>query len=123
MLARLRLPDGGLPVSLGGASEVEPTTLAALALNDAAARAWLAARQRPDGGYEELEGRRDGPTTAALVALALHDPAAARRALAYAIARRGLPLPNAADPERRRPGAGPATRGHSWSRPRASCSP
>ena len=30
-----------------------------------------------------------------------HDPAAARRALAYAIARRGLPLPNAADPERR----------------------
>ena len=101
MLARLRLPDGGLPVSLGGASEVEPTTLAALALNDAAARAWLAARQRPDGGYEELEGRRDGPTTAALVAIALHDPAAARRALAYAIARRGLPLPNAADPERR----------------------
>ena len=70
-------------------------------MNDAAARAWLAARQRPDGGYEELEGRRDGPTTAALVALALHDPAAARRALAYAIARRGLPLPNAADPERR----------------------
>ena len=35
------------------------------------------------------------------VALALDDRAAARRALAYAIARRGLPLPNAADPERR----------------------
>ena len=29
------------------------------------------------------------------------DPAAARRSLAYAIARRGLPLPNAVDPERR----------------------
>ena len=100
-LTRLRLPDGGLPVSLGGASEVEPTALAALALNDAAARAWLAKRQRSDGGYEELDRRRDGPTTAALVALVLHDPAAARRALAYAIARRGLPLPNAADPERR----------------------
>ncbi len=100
-LTSLRRPDGGLPVSVEGASEVEPTALAALALDDAGARAWLAARQRRDGGYEELEGRRDGPTTAALVALALDDPVAARRSLAYAIARRGLPLPNAADPERR----------------------
>ena len=88
-------------MSVDGASEVEPTALAALALDDAGARAWLAKRQRRDGGYEELEGRRDGPTTAALVALALEDPAAARRSLAYAIARRGLPLPNAVDPERR----------------------
>ena len=100
-LTSLRRPDGGLPVSLEGASEVEPTALAALALDDAGARRWLATRQRRDGGFEELEGRRDGPTTAALVALALDDPVAARRSLAYAIARRGLPLPNAADPERR----------------------
>jgi hypothetical protein len=73
----------------------------ALALDDDRARTWLAARQRRDGGYEELEGRLDGPTTAALAALALADAAAARRALAYAIAGRGLPLPDAADPERR----------------------
>jgi hypothetical protein len=100
-LTSLRRPDGGLPVSLEGASEVEPTALAALALDDDGARTWLAHRQRPDGGYAELDARGDGPTTAALVALALDDPAAARRSLAYAIARRGLPLPNAADPERR----------------------
>jgi hypothetical protein len=100
-LVSLRRPDGGLPVSVEGPSEVEPTALAALALKDAGARAWLAARQRRDGGYEELEGRRDGPTTAALVALALDDRVGSRRALAYAIARRGLPLPNAPDPTRR----------------------
>ena len=101
-LTSLRRTDGGLPVSVEGASEVEPTALAALALDDPVARRWLATRQRRDGGFEELEGRRDGPTTAALVALALADAVAARRSLAYAIARRGLPLPNAADPQRRR---------------------
>jgi len=100
-LTSLRRPDGGLPVSVEGASEVEPTAIAALALDDAGARAWLTARQRRDGGFAELDRRRDGPTTAALVALALDDPVAAQRSLAYAIARRGLPLPNAADPDRR----------------------
>ena len=100
-LTSLRQPDGGLPVSVEGASEVEPTALAALALDDSGARRWLAMRQRRDGGFHELEGRPDGPTTAALVALALDDAVAARRSLAYAIARRGLPLPNAADPQRR----------------------
>jgi hypothetical protein len=101
VLTSLRRPDGGLPVSLEGPSEVEPTSILALAIDDDRARSWLAARQRRDGGYEELEGRLDGPTTAALAALALADAADARRALAYAVARRGLPLPNAADPERR----------------------
>ena len=100
-LTSLRRPDGGLPMSVEGASEVEPTALAALALDDAGARRWLATRQRPDGGFEELQGRSDGPTTAALVALALDDRVAARRSLAYALAQRGLPLPDAADPDRR----------------------
>jgi hypothetical protein len=100
-LAPLRRPDGGLPISVGGVSEVEPTTLAALALNDADARAWLAHHQRPDGGYAERDGRHDGPTTSALAALALDDPRAARQALAFAIAHRGLPLPNAPDPNER----------------------
>ena len=100
MLAGAANPDGGFPVARAGQSEVEPTTIAALALRDASARRWLGQRQRADGGYDELDGRPDGPTTAALAALAL-PPAAARRALAYAVAHRGLPLPNAADPERR----------------------
>lgn len=100
-LTSLRRPDGGLPVSVDGPSEVEPTAIAALALGDAGARTWLATRQRRDGGFDELDRRRDGPTTAALAALVLDDRASARRALAYAIARRGLPLPNAPDPERR----------------------
>ena len=99
LVARLR-PDGGLPVSLDGEPEVEPTALAALALDDEGPRAWLAARQREDGGYDDPDGRPTGPTTAALAALALESPEAARRALAYAIAGRGLPLPNAPDPKR-----------------------
>ena len=98
-LAELRRPDGGLPVSVHGVSEVEPTAVAALALDDAPARAWLAARLRADGGFEEKDGRHDGPTSSALGALALADRRDARRALAYAISHRSLPLPNAPDPE------------------------
>ena len=100
-LAGLLRRDGGLPTSVGGASEIEPTAIAALALDSPAARAWLATRVRPDGGYDEADGRPDGPTTSALAALALADPGDARRALAYAIAGRGLPLPNAPDPNER----------------------
>ena len=88
-------------MSVAGESEVEPTTLLALALDDQRARRWLAARQRPDGGYDEHDGHRDGPTSSALAALVLDNPAAAHRALAFAIAHRGLPLPNAPDPDRR----------------------
>ena len=62
-LTSLRRPDGGLPVSLEGTSEVEPTALAALALDDPWRSGGPAARQRRDGGFDELEGRRDGPTT------------------------------------------------------------
>jgi len=96
----LRGADGGFPISVAGASEVEPTVVAALALRDARARAWLVPRQHPDGGFAELDGRVTGPTTSALAALAL-DPPRARRALAHAIGGRGLPLPNADDPKRR----------------------
>ena len=96
----LRGADGGFPVSVAGASEVEPTVVAGLALRDPRASRWLVARQRPDGGFAELDGRVAGPTTSALAALALDAPRA-RRALAHAIAGRGLPLPNADDPKRR----------------------
>jgi hypothetical protein len=101
MLAELRPADGGIPVSVQGVSEVEPTAVAALALDDARARAWLAARLRPDGGFEEKDGRDDGPTSSALGALALADRRDARRALAYAVSHRSLPLPNAPDPNSR----------------------
>ena len=96
-----RLADGGFPVSVDGGSEVEPTTVVALALRDEVARAWLAGRQRPDGGFDETDGRAEGPTSAALAALALARPDAASRALAYAIARRGVQPPGSPDPERR----------------------
>ena len=100
-LRAVRRSDGGVPVSLDGPAEVEPTAIAALALDDGRARAWLARHVREDGGFDEQDGRPDGPTTSALAALALTDPRAARRALGYAIAHRGLPLPNARDPEKR----------------------
>jgi hypothetical protein len=92
-LAERRRPDGGFPTSPGAVSEVEPTVLAGLALGgDARARSWVAGRQREDGGVGELGGRHDGPTTAALASLLLEGEAA-RRALAFAVAHRGLPLP------------------------------
>ena len=99
-LRRARRHDGGFPTALPGASEVEPTVVAALALRDPAARAWLARRQEASGAIDEDDGRVNGPTTAALASLALGRPAA-RRSLDYAIAGRGLPLPNAKDPDRR----------------------
>jgi uncharacterized protein (DUF362 family) len=100
-LSGLRRPDGGFPISVDGSSEVEPTVVSALALRDSRARGWLETRQRSDGGFDELDGRVCGPTSAALAALALTSRKRAKRALAFAIERRGLPLPNASDPERR----------------------
>ena len=92
-----RSSDGGFPPSRRGPAEVEPTVLAGLALGgDAGARGWVERRQRPDGGFGESTGRHDGPTTAALAALLLEDEAA-ERALAFAVAHRGLPLPGAGD--------------------------
>ncbi len=99
-LEALRQPDGGLPTSIGGPSEVEPTAVAALVMR-LRAQEWLRRRQRPDGGFGERNGRSDGPTTAALAALVLQDRGRARSALRFAVERRGLPLPNAKDPERR----------------------
>jgi hypothetical protein len=92
-----RTSDGGFPSSHRGPAEVESTVLAGLALGgDRAARAWLVRRQRADGGFGEASGRHDGPTSAALAALLLERDAA-RRALAFAVAHRGRPLPGASD--------------------------
>jgi hypothetical protein len=97
----MRRSDGGFPASLGGRSEVEPTAVAAIALGDARARGWLASQQRADGGLDQSDGRASGPTDAALAALSLENPRQALRALAFAIDKRGLPLPNARDPRHR----------------------
>src|SRR4029079_7369253 len=70
-LRAVRGPDGAFPVSLDGRAEVEPTAVAALALDDGRARVWLARHLRADGSYHETDGRPDGPTSSALAALAL----------------------------------------------------
>jgi hypothetical protein len=97
-----RRPDGGFSVGPRGPSEVEPTAVAALALSDDGARAWLRARQRRDGGFVERDGRSDGPTTAALTALALARSSEASRALRYSVAHRSLQPPGPPDTEQRR---------------------
>ncbi len=99
-LRALQRPDGGFATMRAGESEVEPTAVAALALRDDAARAWLTRRQRPDGGFRAPSGRPESPTDAALAALAL-DGAAASRSLRYAVAHRGLPIPGKDDQTRR----------------------
>lgn len=101
VLEARRRPDGGFAVGAGGSSELEPTAIAALALGgDDRCRSWLEARQSADGGFVEANGRSEGPTGAAFAALALEGDAA-RRAVDYAVAHRGLPPPDASDQSRR----------------------
>ncbi len=80
--------DGGFGLAVGRPAEPEPTAIAALALDDAAARAWLATRQAANGGFAEREGLVEDCATSAVAALALEGHDAALRALDYAIARR-----------------------------------
>ena len=75
LLAMLQNGDGGFPPSAGGASEPEPTALAAIALDNSAARSWLDSHQRSDGGF--IVGPdsvlNDSPTPLAALALAPGD--------------------------------------------------
>ncbi len=82
-LIRLRNADGGFPPVAGGASEPEPTALAAIALDDAAARGWLERAQRADGGFivGPAAVSNDSPTP--LAALALSPGSARERAVDY----------------------------------------
>lgn len=100
-LGRLRRPDGGFPTSPGEESEVEASVVASLALSDTGGQRWLEDHLRGDGAVVLADGRVEGPTSSALAAIALSNRRAAKRALAYAISRRGLPPPDAADPKRR----------------------
>ena len=99
-LGKARSADGGFGLARGGASEAEPTAVAALALDDATARAWLAAAQRPDGGFAALDGRPESPSIAALAALALDDRGASSSALAHAVANRAHTVGESGDGDR-----------------------
>lgn len=81
LLAPFRNPDGGFGVGVGAASEVEPTALAAIALDDADARAWLAGRQREDGSFATETGPYVNDSETGLGALALDPGTDRERAL------------------------------------------
>ena len=97
-LAAARAPDGGFGPRAGGPSEPEPTALAALALDDDAARAWLEARQRPDGAIQVSVGSVTNAASTALAALALDDGAGRRAAAAVASTRAERVQPTSAVP-------------------------
>jgi hypothetical protein len=83
LLAALRNPDGGFPPSAGASSEPEATSLAAIALDDDAARAWLVSHQRADGGFIIGPDNVLNDSTTPLAALAMAPGAARDRALDY----------------------------------------
>jgi hypothetical protein len=72
--------------------------VAALALDDREARAWLSKRQRADGGFDELDGRPSSPASASLAALAL-EGRGALAALAFVLTQRMRVLPGAPPPD------------------------
>ncbi|MDQ5816007.1 MAG: hypothetical protein M3516_06925, partial [Actinomycetota bacterium] len=71
LLARLQNPDGGFGPGIGQTSEPEPTALAALALDEAGARRWLAEHQSEDGSFSVPAGPYVNDSTTGLSALAL----------------------------------------------------
>ena len=96
-------PRPGLP------PEPEPTALAAIALDDADARRWLAENQRGDGGFALVAGDVVSDSATALAALALPPGDARERAVDHVLTHRAQPLPaNPASPH------DPDTRGWGW---------
>ncbi|MFB3737367.1 MAG: hypothetical protein ACE14W_00200 [Candidatus Velamenicoccus archaeovorus] len=95
-LLAARGPDGGYGPRSGQGAEPEPTALAALALDDDGARAWLAEHQSSDGGLELALGSvvNDSPT--ALAALALGPGAARERALDHVVRAHARRVPSSA---------------------------
>jgi hypothetical protein len=87
-LSEVRI-DGGFGPSPGGAPEPAPTALAAIAIDDADARAWLEEHQRDDGGFELLAGHAvTNDAATALAALALAPGEARERALDHLVSNR-----------------------------------
>lgn len=91
-LAASRASDGGFGPVPGAPSEPEASAMAALALDDDGARAWLRQSQAADGSF--LLGINDAAT--AMAALALGPGTAADRALDYLLTNRAEVL--ASDP-------------------------
>lgn len=74
---------GGFAATPDGTAEPEPTALAAIALDDDEAHAWLLAAQHDDGSFGLRAGTVVSDSATALCALALPDGEARRRALDY----------------------------------------
>jgi hypothetical protein len=108
LLEALRQADGGFAPAPDGASEPEPTALAAIALDDAAARRWLEANQASDGGFTVGPPALRNDTSTALAAIALEEQAG-ERALDYLLDHRAQPQED--DP---RFPHDPDTRGWGW---------
>ena len=79
-------PDGGWGPRPGVPSEPEPTALAAIALADAGARAWLGANQRDDGSVGMGAGDVMSDSATALAAIALGRGPGRERALDHIVA-------------------------------------
>ncbi len=93
-LLEARAPDGGFGVRPGQPSEAEPTALAAIALDDPAARDWLLGHQAPDGGFGlRIPGDVSDAATP-LAAIALPAGAARERALDHLLANRAERVPD-----------------------------
>jgi len=83
-LDRARTGDGFGPMP-GAEPEPESTALAALALDDGRARAWLADAQRDDGSFGVWAGPFDNDSPTALAALALAAGPARERAIDHVL--------------------------------------
>ena len=121
LLARGRNVDGGFGARIGQASEAEPTALAALALDDDAARAWLVEHQRADGSFAIDTGPYVNDSATALAALALGSGPERERALDHVEATRArhVPSTDAIPIDQAAVGWGWATGTASWVEPTA----
>jgi len=92
-LDRARTGDAFGPTP-GAEPEPEPTALAAIALDDDAARRWLSGTQRPDGSFGLVAGPVENDAATGLAALALPAGAERERALDHLVATPARAVPS-----------------------------
>ena len=107
-LARSRAGDAFGPRP-GSPAEAEPTALAAIALDDDGAVAWLEGHQHADGGFGLASGVVRSDASTSLAAIALPGGAARERALDHLVANRAQRLAATSDTPH-----DPAVRGWGW---------